>query len=125
MIDVSDLIGIPYVEHGRSKDGYDCYGLAIEVEKRFGIILPDFDYIKHTDDFFNSCAVECIKGTGPKKIPIFVEGALVLFCNNKGQKVHIGVYLGDGYIVHCNFNGVHLTKTSEFKERMEIYVWQK
>ena len=42
MIDVSDLIGVPFVEFGRDKEnGLDCYGLAIEVEKRLGKDLKD------------------------------------------------------------------------------------
>lgn len=31
MIDYSDLIGIPFVQDGRSKSGYDCYGLTKEI----------------------------------------------------------------------------------------------
>ena len=124
MVDVSDLIGIPYKEHGRDKTGLDCYGLAIEVSKRFGNDLTDFDYKRHTDDFFNSTANNCIKTHAPKKIQHFIEGALVLFCNTRGEKNHIGVYIGDGYIIHCNSNGVHLSRTDEFSEKMEIYIWQ-
>ena len=125
MVDVSDLIGIPYKEHGRDKSGMDCYGLVMEVAKRFGVNLPDFDYETHTDEFFNTNAIDCIKSGKPKKIHTLVEGALILFANSRGQMIHIGIYLGDGYIVHCNYQGVHLQKLTTLKQKMEIYVWQK
>lgn len=47
MINVFDLIGLPYQENGRGPEGYDCYGLAIEVEKRFGKKLRDAVYENH------------------------------------------------------------------------------
>ena len=43
---VKDLIGIPYKDHGRDFSGMDCYGIAIEVLKRFGKNLPDVFYDK-------------------------------------------------------------------------------
>lgn len=125
MIDVNDLIGIPYKEHGRDKNGFDCYGLAMEVEKRFGIDLPDFDYINHSDSFFERTTNECLQKYKVKKIHILIEGALVLFANSKGQKNHIGVYIGDEYVVHCNKKGVHLTKINDFVGKKEIFLWQR
>ena len=45
MIDVSDLVGVPFKVHGRSKEeGFDCYGLAMGVERRAGKNLPDAFY---------------------------------------------------------------------------------
>lgn len=42
MIDVKDLIGTPFKEFGRdAKTGLDCYGLVIEVAKRYGKELKD------------------------------------------------------------------------------------
>ncbi len=36
-----DLIGVPFVHGGRSRDGLDCYGVVLELFKRRGIALPD------------------------------------------------------------------------------------
>ena len=43
MTNVSDLIGIPFVSSGRDpKTGLDCWGLVLEVGRRFGKNWPDF-----------------------------------------------------------------------------------
>ena len=41
--DINSLIGIPYVKGGRSLDGIDCWGLVMEVYRRMGRSVPDFD----------------------------------------------------------------------------------
>ena len=44
MIDVSDLIGVPFVNHGRDiHDGLDCYGLVMEVFRRYGKHIPEYN----------------------------------------------------------------------------------
>jgi len=43
MLDVADLIGIPFVSRGRDpKAGLDCWGLVMEVGRRMGKDIPDF-----------------------------------------------------------------------------------
>lgn len=40
-----DLINVPYKAHGRSKEeGFDCYGLAVEMCRRAGTPLLDLYY---------------------------------------------------------------------------------
>ena len=38
---IEDFLGKIYQENGRGPDGYDCYGVCIEVCKRFGVELPE------------------------------------------------------------------------------------
>ena len=126
MINVSDLIGIPYKEHGRSKEGFDCYGLVMEVEKRIGVYLPDFDYETHTDELTDGIVEDIKKSGKAKRIPQLVDGALVLFKNSQGLNAHIGVYVGEGQICHCNRRGVHVDSSRVMADDMEgIYIWQK
>lgn len=42
MIELNDLIGKPFGDRGRGPDYYDCYGLVMEVYRRFGKRIPDY-----------------------------------------------------------------------------------
>ena len=49
MVDVDNFIlkaiGVPFVEHGRDYEGWDCWGLCIRAYKDvLGVNLPDFSY---------------------------------------------------------------------------------
>ena len=126
LVDISDLIGVKYKLHGRDKNGMDCYGFVLEVEKRMGKIMPDFDYSTLNDDFFSSKSTKEIDCSHAVLVDDFIEGALVLMHGTGDIKNHIGVYIGDGYIAHCDFRGVHLDKTEVLKHRIAgVYLWQK
>ena len=43
-IPYEDLLGIPFKLNGRSADGIDCYGVALEMSRRGGYAPPDFSY---------------------------------------------------------------------------------
>lgn len=43
----ADLLGKPFKYGGRGPEEYDCYGIAIELYRRYGITLPDYT---STDD---------------------------------------------------------------------------
>lgn len=126
MVDVTDLLGKPYVLHGRGPDGYDCYGLVIEVCKRYGIDLPDFDYQSYSEEFVLRNITTLEASHHALKINVLVEGAVILFESSKGFKNHIGVYIGDNQIIHCNEKGVRI-ESVDFAERFisGVYVWQK
>lgn len=38
-----DLLGVPFERGARGPDSFDCYGLAIEMFRRMGIEVPDFE----------------------------------------------------------------------------------
>ena len=126
MINVNDLIGSEYKLHGRTKaDGFDCYGLVMEVQKRIGVNLPDLDYQSDSPELFISFLNKFKTERKIKKIGNYIEGAILLFENGKGLRNHIGVYVGDGCFVHCNKAGVHIDRvTSVSKKSAEIYLWQ-
>lgn len=102
---IGDLIGIPYKENGRDLKGLDCYGLAIEVEKRLGKQLIDVWYENHdevlADEFrplLNIREVQNIK-----------QGILLEM--HKDGELHIGVALNETLMIHATINqGVRISR---------------
>lgn len=39
----SDLVGKPFAKMGRGPDQYDCWGVVIEVARRVGKTVPDYE----------------------------------------------------------------------------------
>lgn len=126
MIDVTDLIGTRFKTHGRnSKEGFDCYGLAIEVSRRFGHTLEDLWYQKSDNETFSNNAGsmlermnESLKRTERQK-----EGNLVIF-EEMGRMVHIGVILEENIFIHCDKYGCRIEPLNEyFRKQWKVYEW--
>ena len=110
MTDVSDLIGIPYKENGRTKEGLDCYGLAILVEKRFGKALQDVVYENH--DFKLSAKYTPLLNI--KKTDCIKAGTLLEF--RIKDTLHIGVALDERNMIHATVNqGVRISRIAAYK----------
>lgn len=127
MINVNDLIGIKFKNCGRSKDGYDCYGLAIEVSKRFGHELTDVFYEKSCGETFYQNAESVIKKMSSSLIESEERdaGNIVVFFDRKNRMTHIGVMLEDDRFIHCSeIYGVTVCKLDEYPKKWRIYKWQ-
>ncbi len=107
-----DLIGIKYKDNGRSKEeGYDCYGIAIEVYKRNGRFLED--KIKDPSER---------KLTNCEKIDCLENLCMVLFRNRQDICYHVAVYIGDGLVIHTDYKKVCIEPLSKFNcKRKEYY----
>ena len=115
---LNDLIGKPFKDRGRGEDGYDCWGLVLEVFKRYGINLPDFDIsayahkmvAKKVDEEKNK---SCWKKLDKPEVPsicIFGKGGFVH---------HLGVYIGNGKFIHSLIGkGVQI-------DRLSSPIWKK
>ncbi len=105
MVDVSDLIGCPFRENGRTRDGFDCYGLALEVERRFGKELADVVY--------SGCDQRLADEFAPllniRRAGRITAGTLIEMRRN--GEVHVGVALDGTRMIHATVNqGVRISR---------------
>lgn len=114
MIEINDLLGVPYRDHGRDKSGFDCYGLAIEVERRLGYKLDDVVYNNHdltlSDEYAPTLNVRPIEKP--------CTGALIEM--QYGDELHIGVCLNEHEFIHMTRAGCRINHIGTYKVR-ELY----
>lgn len=129
MLRIDDLIGVRFTNHGRSiEEGFDCYGLAIEVSKRLGHNLEDLWYEKSCPETFNDNASDMVS-----KMSSLTEetdeqelGNLILFSDGNGNMVHIGVFLEEGRFIHADIGGVRVTELDGYyRKKWKVYKWQQ
>lgn len=127
MPDINDLIGVRFLDHGRDKEhGFDCYGLAIEVSRRYGHILPDLWYEHGDAPTFNKHAGDVIKelSGSVEHTDQQDEGNIVIFFDGN-RMVHIGVILEDDMFIHCDKYGVRIQRLSEYyRRKWALYKWK-
>lgn len=124
MIQIHDLLGKKYVPHGRGSDGYDCYGLAIEVRKRFGKPIADVWYEIIQSE--NTCSlIEFNKKLFCAEKVITPEQSDIVVIKVGGTPSHIGVVLSKSLFIHVMNNvPVVVERLSAYKSRIEgFYRW--
>ena len=118
---VRDLIGIPYKDHGRDSSGMDCYGVAIEVLRRYGKNLPDVFYPDTAIETNAAVLAILEKGIPNTKLDRPEEGAVVEILVF-GQPSHVGVCLGDGTFIHAMKQfGVVIERLSRYRHKIKGY----
>jgi cell wall-associated NlpC family hydrolase len=110
-IELNDLIGAPYKDHGRDAGGFDCYGLAIEVARRYGYKLNDVVYENH-DLELSAQNVPTLNVT-PIKEPR--EGALIEM--QYGNEIHVGVCINKREFIHMTRQGCRINQIGIYKIR--------
>lgn len=110
MISYIDLIGVPFANKGRDiKTGVDCYGLVMEVYKRFGHAIPeytaDYDDVEKVNDLITGKTA--IRSNWEEvdinamPVPCLLA---IRFGVPRGVVNHTGVYIGDGKFIHIREN---------------------
>lgn len=96
-------VGIPFQSSGREFSGCDCYGLIrLIFQNEYCICLPEFNLYadalnpRETSILFKEY-VPVICGT---KIQEPEEKAVCLIRTTSGLLSHVGLYAGDGFIIH-------------------------
>lgn len=98
-MNLTELIGIPFLNGGRDRNGADCWGVT-------RIVWNDF-YHKKLPDYKISCenAIAIENNINTQKpnwirVEIPVEPCLVVMHFNSRFCNHTGTYIGDGQFIH-------------------------
>lgn len=101
-----DYRGIPYLDHGRGRDGLDCWGLVrLVYAERFGVALPSFAEDYECSDAVDLSIVEK-RMDGWREVERPTEGDVVLIriVRNRRPRFHIGVVVNPrrGEVLHIS-----------------------
>lgn len=101
---VKDYVGIPFVSGGRGRTGCDCYGLVrLILMEQYGYDLPVL-----SGDYTNALNIAETKRLFCENVPLLCgeriaapEEKAVALLKMSGRLCHVGLYAGDGYIIHA------------------------
>lgn len=127
MVNFIDLLGVRFATHGRSiSEGFDCYGYLMALYKRHGRELPEVDgYKRADDDEFAEHYEEVLKSLRDKveKVDVPQYSDIVVFSDDKGRMVHIGMALNERDFTHCDIKGSRVSRFREYNKKYEVYRW--
>ena len=88
------LLGVPYVYSGSSPNGVDCSGLTKYVYGKLGV------YLYHGSNSQARSAYPSIPFSTSNYEATLLPGDLVFFSNSGGYG-HVGIYVGNGQMIHA------------------------
>lgn len=121
MVRLGDLIGKRFVNGGRDvRRGMDCWGLVMEVFKRYGITIPDFIVGAFSYEEINKLTEENAVLHTWKSIftPKDTDAPLVVLMRMHPKFItHAGVFLGNNKIIHTTAGTGVITSRADALER--------
>lgn len=118
MIEYDDLIGKPYVYGGRGPDEYDCWGIVMEMYRRRGITIPDYERPETLMGITHLMQQEVQLWT-----PCSPAEGVAMYIRMSGHPHHVGVYLGMNKFIHTyeGPNVVCIDRADIWKRRIVGY----
>ena len=106
----NDLIGTKFKNRGRNvTEGLDCYGLVMEVYKRFGVDIPEYNADYDDNEKISSIIKNEAASSNWRRVEANEELPVpcvvaIRFGVPKGIVNHTGVYIGAGKFIHTREN---------------------
>jgi cell wall-associated NlpC family hydrolase len=123
-------IGIPWVDMGRTFDGWDCYGLVYCVSRHdLGLIVPSY-VLGYTSSMHDESVCEALRFYSQEWANVTGEqrevGDVLVF-NLGGIPVHCGLVVEPGLMLHClkgRETVLEQYSTAAWRSRIEgVYRW--
>lgn len=96
---IADYIGLPFKEHGRDRNGCDCWGLVCcTYREQLGIELPLYTDYQHTKDPAISHLI--VAGSQLWSGVINPRPFDVAVFNIYGRPMHVGLVVSPGRMLH-------------------------
>lgn len=117
---IEDLLGKPYKDGGRGPAFFDCWGLAMEVHKRFNITLPDFEICASMTTLINDeISLQKTLSDNWLQINEPLVPCIVVIKTHPVFVQHVGVYVGDGKFIHTS------SKTNVCRNKVTDLIWSR
>lgn len=121
---LESYVGIPFVEHGRTAEGVDCWGLIrLFFRNEVGTVLPNLLDYKTTRDRATISQIIDREKSDWRRIKKPDAGDVIVF-KIAGQPTHVGLYIGQGRFIHA-YKGTHscveALESPQWKQRIEGY----
>lgn len=123
MMRYDDLVGVPFVDGGRTRDGLDCWGLAMILLKRQGYSVSDYPICATAVQEIAEALKDGSECGSYEHLDSPEYGCIVLLRLSMDVWAnHVGICIGHGRFIHAySKTGVCIDRLSRWKSRIVGY----